>query len=268
MCRLRAKFWHSLSLALILVFLLCYAQPASASVILNSFTATPEDGEVTLEWETDSEIDLAGFMIQRSLSSNGPYTAISELIPSEGFSHVATSYSYQDTSITNGVTYYYQLEAIDNASISEIFGPVTALPMSNTPTPTPVANTNTNNAGISVTPTGNPSTDPSNDLSTNQASSPISTPGSQPGDTNPAVALTADQPSPTPSLIPLPEITYQFPVAQSLATIAPDVVDAHSGEQDSPAEWLAHHSEAWLLIFLGIIWMALGGYFFFIMHRL
>lgn len=117
-------------------------------VNLVSFTATPSRNGILLEWETASEIDNAGFHIWRSDTAEGTYTQITnELIPAQGEPSMGAEYEYEDTDVARkvftrhdknrnrvyifqdlaqGRTYYYKLEAIDNAGVSEFFGPVSA----------------------------------------------------------------------------------------------------------------------------------------------
>ena len=68
-------------------------------------TATESDQQVALDWADNSESDLDGYNVYRSLSS-GNYTAA--LNPSP----ISTS-NYTDTGLTNGTTYYYVVRAVD-----------------------------------------------------------------------------------------------------------------------------------------------------------
>ena len=61
-----------IALFLILALLLPgSAMPVEAVVTLLSFTASPGDSQVLLEWETASEIDNAGFFLHRSTAEAG-----------------------------------------------------------------------------------------------------------------------------------------------------------------------------------------------------
>ena len=55
--------------------ILYYGEEATL-VALSSFTATPSDRKVILEWTTESEIDNAGFNLYRSKSEDGEYIKI------------------------------------------------------------------------------------------------------------------------------------------------------------------------------------------------
>jgi len=70
--------------------------------------ATPGNGEVDLDWDDNTEGDLDGYNVYRSLTSSSNYTQINGSL-------VATS-NYTDSSVTNGVTYYYVVSAVDLGS--------------------------------------------------------------------------------------------------------------------------------------------------------
>jgi len=64
------------------------------------------DHEVTVLWFESSEPDLAGYGVYRSNSADGAYTRIAE-ITGKG--------EYVDRNVMNGVTYYYAVDAFDDA---------------------------------------------------------------------------------------------------------------------------------------------------------
>jgi len=100
----------------------------TTAVTLASFTARGEDSAVVLSWETASELDNLGFHLHRSSSADGPYQRItSSLIPGLGASAVGQSYAYRDTGLTNGATYFYELEDIDTSGKTQMHGPVSAV---------------------------------------------------------------------------------------------------------------------------------------------
>ncbi|MFC1990253.1 fibronectin type III domain-containing protein [Chloroflexota bacterium] len=68
-------------------------------------TATPGDEQVSLDWNDNTEPDLDGYNIYRSLTSGSGYSKIN-------VSLISTS-SYTDNGLTNGVTYYYVVTAVD-----------------------------------------------------------------------------------------------------------------------------------------------------------
>ncbi len=103
---------------------------APTAVALLTFTARGGDGEVVLEWETASEQNNLGFHLHRATSQEGPYDKITaSVIPGLGSSPEGARYSYRDSPVTNGVTYYYQLEDIETTGGNEIHGPVAVVPV-------------------------------------------------------------------------------------------------------------------------------------------
>ncbi|HSD66358.1 MAG TPA: fibronectin type III domain-containing protein, partial [Vicinamibacteria bacterium] len=106
-----------------------FAAPVPTAVRLMSFSATPGNGSVTLEWQTGSELDNLGFHVYRGPAEAGPWTRLtSSLIPGLGSSPLGQAYSWLDSGLTNGTTYYYRLEDVDTASTSTFHGPVSAVP--------------------------------------------------------------------------------------------------------------------------------------------
>jgi len=123
------------------IFLALIPFHASAAVTVSSFTAKWQGTQVLLEWKTATEVNSAGFNVLRSASASGTFAKINgnNMIPSLSFGSIAgASYSFIDTSVTPGRTYYYKLEAIDNRDGRSLFGPATASSGS-TPTPTATA---------------------------------------------------------------------------------------------------------------------------------
>ncbi len=112
------------------------ACPPSAPICLNcvdcgipvellSFTAEGTGSIVTLIWETAAEIDSAGFNILRSGSEDGVYTKINDvLIPAQGGPTQGAFYTYVDTGVAAGNTYWYKLQDVDITGESHIHDPV------------------------------------------------------------------------------------------------------------------------------------------------
>lgn len=67
---------------------------------------TPTDGGAMLSWDANSEPDLMEYVIYRGTTSGGPYTEVDR--------DDATSYG--DGGLTNGVTYYYVVTAVDTSN--------------------------------------------------------------------------------------------------------------------------------------------------------
>lgn len=79
--------------------------PAGAPATPQGFVVQAGDGEVRLYWQANTEQDLQGYFVYRSD------------LPDKGFSRVATlaayTTAYVDQEVTNGVTYYYRVSAVD-----------------------------------------------------------------------------------------------------------------------------------------------------------
>lgn len=70
--------------------------------------------QVTIQWETASEVAAAGFRLYRAASAKGPFTLLSEtLIPAQGDPLTGASYEYEDRETSWGREYFYQLEEVD-----------------------------------------------------------------------------------------------------------------------------------------------------------
>ena len=102
----------------------------TTEVELVSFTATGVDGAVELTWETATELDNVGFHLYRATSPGGPLQRVTaQVIPGLGSSPAGASYRFVDDGLTNGVTYYYELEDIETTGRTERHGPVSANPL-------------------------------------------------------------------------------------------------------------------------------------------
>lgn len=91
-------------------------------ITLVSFTATPHDSYVLIDWATDMEIDNIGFHLWRSGTEDGEYIKITDnSIPAQGGGY---QYIFTDDTVIKGKTYYYKLEDIDLYGASTFHGPV------------------------------------------------------------------------------------------------------------------------------------------------
>jgi autotransporter-associated beta strand protein len=80
-------------------------------------TATAGNAQVALQWNASSA--AANYRVKRSLIATGPYTVLT--------SSVVTT-SYTDTGLTNGTTYYYVIDAQNEAGNSNESAEVSATP--------------------------------------------------------------------------------------------------------------------------------------------
>ncbi len=110
------------------------------SVELVSFTATGTDTSVIMNWETATEITNLGFNLYRSETLSGERTQVNpELIASSApGSLTGSAYEYSDSSVINGLTYYYWLEDQDTSGRKTLHGPVQAQAAADPLAPWPV----------------------------------------------------------------------------------------------------------------------------------
>lgn len=80
---------------------------------------------ILVEWSTASELSTVGFNIYRSENKDGPYAKVNQaLIPASTDPLGGGDYSYRDTTVTAGITYFYQLEDVDSNGNNEKYGPI------------------------------------------------------------------------------------------------------------------------------------------------
>jgi hypothetical protein len=94
---------------------------------INSFKAFSVEGEIILEWTSDTPTD--GFNLFRSQTEDGRYERINGVMiapPEEESGGI--KYSYDDTTVVNGTTYYYKLEKVNVEANRTIIGPIPANP--------------------------------------------------------------------------------------------------------------------------------------------
>lgn len=75
---------------------------------------------ITVEWQTETEVNSAGFNIYRAMGEDGPYTKINEqLIAGQGGPSAGAAYTFVDETVRPGETYYYRLEDVelDNSTV-------------------------------------------------------------------------------------------------------------------------------------------------------
>ena len=93
-----------------------YREGAVLPVELSYFRPTSENGKVTIQWTTESELDNAGFNILRSDTRNGEFTQVNEqMIQGKGTTAERTTYKWVDTTAKPGAVYYYQIEDVSLA---------------------------------------------------------------------------------------------------------------------------------------------------------
>lgn len=103
----------------------------SLPVELSSFTTQVTNGQISLHWVTQSEVDALGYEIQRALEKNGSYETIASYrdhsdLRAKGNYSAKTEYRYVDDAATPGVTYWYKLISHDLDGSQQTFGPISA----------------------------------------------------------------------------------------------------------------------------------------------
>ncbi len=98
------------------------------AVELARFEARSQSEGILVEWETASEVDNLGFNLYRSESPEGRRVQMNRnLIPSQApGGPVGATYTWSDTRVSAGTTYYYWLEAVDVHGTATGHGPVSA----------------------------------------------------------------------------------------------------------------------------------------------
>jgi len=97
----------------------------SLPIELSSFTAIVENGRITLRWVTKSEVNNLGFYLYRALSEDGRFQRITNSpVQGHGTSSVRHEYSYIDSRVEDGRTYWYISEDLSFAGRIKKHGPV------------------------------------------------------------------------------------------------------------------------------------------------
>jgi hypothetical protein len=102
---------------------------AYTAITLARFDAAAGFKKTILNWATETEIDNIGFNLYRAEAADGMYEKInSAIIAANGSATQGAVYSFTDSELKNGKTYYYKLEDIDLNGTSTMHGPVSATP--------------------------------------------------------------------------------------------------------------------------------------------
>lgn len=90
----------------------CYYFEHQLPVELSGFDATAASDAISLRFTTASELDNEHFEIMRGVSVEGPFSEITR-IASQGDASTEQVYTYSDTDVLAGTTYYYFLAEQD-----------------------------------------------------------------------------------------------------------------------------------------------------------
>ena len=92
-----------------------YDAGGALPVELSKFDAKRDrvTGQVTITWETQSELNNAGFFVKRSQQRNGQFVVVNPtMIQGAGTTSEKQSYTYTDTTAKPNIVYYYQIEDV------------------------------------------------------------------------------------------------------------------------------------------------------------
>ena len=92
-----------------------YDAGGALPVELSKFGAKrdPLTGQSIITWETQSELNNAGFFIKRSQQKDGKFEVINPtMVPGAGTVSEKQSYTYTDTTADPNIVYYYQIEDV------------------------------------------------------------------------------------------------------------------------------------------------------------
>ncbi len=101
----------------------------SLPVTLSSFTAFSSQNSVILQWIAQSEVNVVGYEIQRSLDQYGSFQTIASYLThaelkGRGNSSARTIYQFEDQNINSNHTYWYKLISHDLDGSKQTFGPI------------------------------------------------------------------------------------------------------------------------------------------------
>ena len=83
-------------------------------VELTTFQAVGGDGQVTLQWRTESELDNDHFLLYKRKTGEEDFHALTE-IPGHGTTAEPHDYQFVDSWVQNGIAYDYQISDVDIA---------------------------------------------------------------------------------------------------------------------------------------------------------
>lgn len=92
-----------------------YDAGGALPVELSKFSAARDrvTGQVVITWETQSELNNAGFYIKRSQQRTSKFVAVNPtMVPGAGTTSEKQTYTYTDTTAQPNIVYYYQIEDV------------------------------------------------------------------------------------------------------------------------------------------------------------
>ncbi|GAB4371335.1 MAG: hypothetical protein Kow0042_14020 [Calditrichia bacterium] len=103
----------------------------SLPVSLSIFRAFSSKGEIHIEWHTESEVDLLGFVLERKSDKQSNYEEIASYLTHPSMrcqenSNYKKRYRYIDKNVFMGTSYFYLLTCVSLDGHRQQFGPISA----------------------------------------------------------------------------------------------------------------------------------------------
>lgn len=97
------------------------------SVAVTTFAGWSEQGAAHIQWQTDSETDIVGFLLYQSESDGASYEQLTQdPIPSQAPGGGGT-YNFVNSEVVAGQTYFYKLESVDSLGTINEHGPISIM---------------------------------------------------------------------------------------------------------------------------------------------
>jgi len=91
----------------------------------NMYTEVSAEKGVTIFWNTESEVNTAGYYVWRKAEEAAEYMIVTtDIIPSIGTGSSGNRYSYSDINVKEGIRYYYKIQELSLSGESSFFGPI------------------------------------------------------------------------------------------------------------------------------------------------
>ena len=181
------------------------------AVALLYFRGTGLDRAISLEWATATELNTAGYRLERAEASAGPFLRLDQIgiVPAIGDSLQGAEYVATDRDgLQNGIEYWYKLVEIEFNGTENPIGPIPVVAGIQEPTAT----------NTRIPATSPPATTSANSSPTTSVTpSPTATAGASTPQSSPSPTLNANPSGPATSAANALVATAQPRVADSLA---------------------------------------------------
>ncbi|MEM7246447.1 MAG: hypothetical protein AAF533_13940 [Acidobacteriota bacterium] len=104
--------------------------------VLTRIGTTIDAGQIRLDWHTDNEDDLAGWVIERAQRASGPWIRMNGLLmPAESWPDQPASYSFLDDTVEPLTRYFYRVVGVTTNGLEERSSKVSAVSLPPGPRP-------------------------------------------------------------------------------------------------------------------------------------